>query len=77
MFGWTHLGQDLVEGRGFGLLFLLFPFQVRMLGMAGLADDFGHLVFHKAGDGMIHQTLAARAMVVDQIAKPRRTVIKP
>lgn len=45
--------------------------------MAGLADDFDHLVAHKAGNGMIHQTLATRAVVVNEVAKPSRTVIEP
>lgn len=45
--------------------------------MAGLADDFDHLVTHETCNRMIHQTFATRAMVVDQVAKPWRTVIEP
>ncbi len=45
--------------------------------MAGLAHDLDHLAARKAGDGMVHRTFATRAVVVNQIAKPRRTVIEP
>ena len=45
--------------------------------MASLADDLDHLVAQKACDGVIHQALTARAVVVDQIAKPRGTVMEP
>ena len=45
--------------------------------MAGLADDLDHLVAHKAGDGMIHQPFATRAVVVNEIPEPWRTVIEP
>lgn len=45
--------------------------------MAGLADDFDHFVAHKAGNDVIRQTLATRAVVVNQIAKPPGSVIEP
>jgi len=77
--GGADLGQDLLEGCGSGLwrLFLFFPFQVRVLSVACPADDLDDLIADKARNGMVHQPLAARTVIVNQIPKPWRIVLYP
>lgn len=48
-----------------------------MLRIAGLADNLDNFIIHEARDGMIHHSLAPRAVIINQIPKAQWTVIKP
>jgi hypothetical protein len=65
--------QDLVEESLFAagrlLSFRAVLVEERVFGQTSLADDLRHLPIDHAGDGVIQQQPASRAMVVNQIAQ--------
>lgn len=68
--GRLHVGDNLVEKRGARVRqLLLAPLAVaeRMFREARLADHLRHVVLNHAGDGVIQQKAAARAVIVDQV----------
>lgn len=71
--GRGHSGRHFVEQFSASvrrLLFCAFAVPVRMLRKAGLADYLGGGTVHETGNGVIQEEPAARAIIIDQIAKP-------
>lgn len=68
-----QLGHDLVKQGGawiYGLFLSPLASPVGMLSEACLADHLGRLAAYYAGNGVIQQQAAARAVVINEVAEP-------